>query len=143
MIIITFGTFDLFHIGHLNMINRCKKYGDKLIVGISTDKLNYSKKNRYPIINERNRMEIVKNLKAVDEVFFEESLELKEQYIKKYNADIFIIGDDWKGKFDYINKFCKVIYLPRTSNVSTTDILNGIKRPIKEMLEDIVKSLND
>ena len=143
MIIITFGTFDLFHIGHLNMINRCKKYGDKLIVGISTDKLNYSKKNRYPIINERNRMEIVKNLKAVDEVFFEESLELKEQYIKKYNADIFIIGDDWKGKFDYINKLCKVIYLPRTSNVSTTDILNGIKRPIKEMLEDIVKSLND
>ena len=143
MIIITFGTFDLFHIGHLNMINRCKKYGDKLIVGISTDKLNYSKKNRYPIINEKNRMEIVKNLKAVDEVFFEESLELKEQYIKKYNADIFIIGDDWKGKFDYINKFCKVIYLPRTSNVSTTDILNGIKRPIKEMLEDIVKSLND
>ena len=143
MIIITFGTFDLFHIGHLNMINRCKKYGDKLIVGISTDKLNYSKKNRYPIINEKNRMEIVKNLKAVDDVFFEESLELKEQYIKKYNADIFIIGDDWKGKFDYINKFCKVIYLPRTSNVSTTDILNGIKRPIKEMLEDIVKSLND
>lgn len=143
MIVITFGTFDLFHIGHLNMINRCKKYGDKLIVGISTDKLNYSKKNRYPIINEKNRLEIVKNLKGVDEVFFEESLELKEQYIKKYNADIFIIGDDWKGKFDYINKFCKVIYLPRTSNVSTTDILNGIKRPIKEMLEDIVKSLND
>ena len=69
MIVITFGTFDLFHIGHLNMINRCKKYGDKLIVGISTDKLNYSKKNRYPIINEKNRMEIVKNLKAVDEVF--------------------------------------------------------------------------
>lgn len=69
MIVITFGTFDLFHIGHLNMINRCKKYGDKLIVGISTDKLNYSKKNRYPIINGKNRMEIVKNLKAVDEVF--------------------------------------------------------------------------
>lgn len=69
MIVITIGTFDLFHIGHLNMINRCKKYGDKLIVGISTDKLNYSKKNRYPIINEKNRMEIVKNLKAVDEVF--------------------------------------------------------------------------
>ena len=143
MIVITFGTFDLFHIGHLNMLNRCKQYGDKLIVGVSTDKLNYSKKNRYPIISQNNRIEIIKNIKVVDEVFFEESLELKEDYIKQYKADIFIIGDDWKSKFDNLNKFCKVIYLPRTKEVSTTDILKDIKKPIKDRLEDILKSLND
>ena len=128
MIVITFGTFDLFHIGHLNMLNKCKKYGDKLIVGVSTDNLNYSKKNRYPIISENNRIEIIKNIKVVDEVFLEESLELKEEYIKQYKADIFIIGDDWKGKFDNLNKLCKVIYLPRTKDISTTNILNDIKK---------------
>ena len=143
MIVITFGTFDLFHIGHLNMLNRCKKYGDKLIVGVSTDNLNYSKKNRYPIISQNNRAEIIKNIRVVDEVFFEESLELKEDYIKKYKADIFIIGDDWKGRFDNLNKLCKVIYLPRTKDVSTTDILKDIKKPIKDRLEDVFKSLND
>ena len=143
MIVITFGTFDLFHIGHLNMLNRCKKYGDKLIVGVSTDNLNYSKKNRYPIISQNNRAEIIKNIRVVDEVFFEESLELKEDYIKKYKADIFIIGDDWKGRFDNLNKLCKVIYLPRTKEVSTTDILKDIKKPIKDRLEDVFKSLND
>ena len=72
-------------------------------------------------------MEIIKNIKFVDEVFLEESLELKEFYINKYNADIFIIGDDWKGKFDHINSICKVIYLPRTQNISTTDIIYNIK----------------
>ena len=134
MIVITFGTFDLFHIGHLNMLNKCKKYGDKLIVGVSTDNLNYSKKNRYPIISESNRIEIIKNIKVVDEVFLEESLELKEEYIKQYKADIFIIGDDWKGKFDNLNKLCKVIYLPRTKDISTTNILNDIKKSNKDKL---------
>ena len=143
MIVITFGTFDLFHIGHLKMLNRCKKYGDKLIVGISSDNLNYLKKNRYPIISQNNRIEIIKNIKVVDKVFIEESLELKEEYIKQYKADIFIIGDDWKGKFDHLNKLCKVIYLPRTKDVSTTDILKDIKKPIKDRLEDVLNSLND
>ena len=143
MIVITFGTFDLFHIGHLKMLNRCKKYGDKLIVGISSDNLNYLKKNRYPIISQNNRIEIIKNIKVVDKVFIEESLELKEEYIKQYKADIFIIGDDWKGKFDHLNKLCKVIYLPRTKDVSTTNILKDIKKPIKDRLEDVLNSLND
>ena len=126
-VVITFGTFDLLHIGHINMLNKCKKYGDKLIVGVSSDKLNYKKKNRYPIFKEEDRIEIVKNIKCVDEVFLEESLELKTDYIRKYNADIFIIGDDWKGKFDNINSVCKVIYLNRTENISTTDIISNIK----------------
>lgn len=143
MIVITFGTFDLFHIGHLNMLNRCKEYGHTLIVGVSTDNLNYLKKSRYPVIGQNNRIEIIKNIKVVNDVFFEESLELKEDYIKKYKADILVIGDDWKGKFDYLNKICRVVYLPRTEDVSTTDILNDIKKPIKDRLEDVLKSLND
>jgi glycerol-3-phosphate cytidylyltransferase len=127
MKVITFGTFDLFHIGHLNMLNRCKARGDELIVGVSSDKLNYAKKQRYPLYNEEDRMEIVKNIKSVDRVFLEESLELKSEYIKKFNADIFIIGNDWEGKFDELNTICKVIYLPRTENISTTDIIITIK----------------
>lgn len=127
MKIITFGTFDLFHIGHLNMLKRCKEYGDYLVVGVSSDKLNFEKKSKYPIFNEENRMDIIKNIKYVDEVFLEESLELKHEYIKKYKSDIFIIGDDWQGKFDDLNSICKVIYLPRTENISTTDIIYDIK----------------
>ncbi len=127
VIVITFGTFDLLHIGHINMLEKCRKYGDKLIVGVSSDKLNYIKKKRNPIFNEQDRMKIIKNIKGVDEVFLEESLELKENYINKYNADIFIIGDDWKGKFDHLNSVCKVIYLDRTENISTTGIIDNIK----------------
>ena len=132
MIVITFGTFDLFHIGHLKMLNRCKEYGDKLIVGISTDQLNYNKKSRFPVINQNQRKEIVQNIKCVDETFFEESLELKREYIKKYKADIFLIGDDWKGKFDDLNDICKVFYLERTKNISTT-----------KLIDDILSTLND
>ena len=127
MIVITFGTFDLLHIGHINMLNNCKKHGDKLIVGVSSNKLNYEKKSRYPIFNQVDRMNIIGNIKGVDEVFLEESLELKREYIKKYNANIFIIGNDWKGKFDDINDTCKVIYLDRTEDISTTSIINDIK----------------
>lgn len=127
MIVITFGTFDLLHIGHINMLNNCKKHGDKLIVGVSSNKLNYEKKSRYPIFNQDDRMNIIGNIKGVDEVFLEESLELKREYIKKYNANIFIIGNDWKGKFDDINDTCKVIYLDRTEDISTTSIINDIK----------------
>jgi len=127
MIVITFGTFDLLHVGHVNMLNRCKAQGDKLIVGVSSDNLNFKKKSRLPVFNQDDRMKIIKNIKCVDDIFLEESLELKREYIKKYNADIFIIGDDWKGKFDNLNDTCKVIYLERTENISTTNIINNIK----------------
>lgn len=127
VIVITFGTFDLLHIGHINMLNRCKSHGDKLIVGVSSDKLNYHKKMRNPVFNENDRLDIIKNIKSVDEVFLEESLEFKRDYIKKYNADIFIIGDDWKGKFDDLNDICEVKYLERTENISTTALIDNIK----------------
>lgn len=125
--IITFGTFDVFHVGHINILERAAALGDYLIVGVSSDKLNFDKKSRYPIYNEADRMKIIQSLKFVDQVFIEESLELKLEYIKKYNADILVMGDDWTGKFDWVKSDCDVIYLPRTPSISTTEIIEVVK----------------
>ena len=127
MKVITFGSFDLLHIGHINILRRAKEFGDKLIVGVSTDALHFFKKKEYPVYNQDNRLKIVKAIRYVDEVFFEESLELKKEYILKYNADVLVMGDDWKGKFDWVSDVCNVIYLKRTPNISTTEIKNSIK----------------
>ena len=127
MIVITFGTFDLFHIGHINILERAKKKGDKLIVGVSTDKLNFSKKQKYPIYSQNERKKIIDSLKFVDDVFFEESLEKKREYILKYKADILVMGNDWEGRFDEFNDICEVIYLERTPSISTTLLVEVIK----------------
>lgn len=115
--VITFGTFDLFHEGHYNLLKRAKMYGERLIVGVSSDELNF-KKGKKSMNDLNQRLEIVSKNFHVDEVFIEESLEDKNFYIKKYNADILIMGDDWKNKFDWVS--CKVIYLERTINISST-----------------------
>ena len=125
-VVITFGTFDLLHIGHINILKRAKSFGSKLIVGVSSDKLNFQKKNKYPVYNQNDRLEIIKNLKFVDEVFLEESLEKKKDYIDKYQANILVMGDDWKGKFDFVNSKCRVIYLTRTPSISTTETIEKI-----------------
>ncbi|MEI9537266.1 adenylyltransferase/cytidyltransferase family protein [Enterobacter cancerogenus] len=125
--IITFGTFDVFHVGHVNILERAASLGDQLIVGVSSDKLNFSKKGRYPIYNQEDRCRIISSLRVVNEVFVEESLELKKEYIKHYNADVLVMGDDWAGRFDWVNDICKVIYLPRTPSVSTTEIIEVVK----------------
>ena len=125
--VITFGTFDLLHIGHVKILEKCKKLGDKLIVGISTDKFSYKKKQRYPIYSQQERAKIIKSLKFVDEIFFEESLEEKRNYIMKYKANILVMGMDWKDKFDEFNDICKVIYLDRTPSVSTTHLIETIQ----------------
>ncbi len=125
--VITFGTFDLFHIGHLNILERAKNQGDYLIVGISTDAFSYSKKAKYPIYNQHDRKRILESLRFVDEVFFEESLELKRQYILEHKADVLIMGDDWKGRFDYLKDICEVVYLARTPSISTTEVVEVIK----------------
>lgn len=130
MIVVTFGTFDLFHIGHLNILKRCHDLASDpvtLIVGVSSDALNYAKKNKYPVFTEADRMAIVEHIKGVHEVFLEESLELKRDYLKKYNADVLVMGDDWKGKFDGYSDICQVVYLPRTPNVSTTEYVADIR----------------
>ncbi len=125
--IITFGTFDVFHVGHVNILERAAALGDYLIVGISSDQLNYSKKQRYPIYSQHDRTKIISSLKYVNEVFLEESLELKLEYIKKYKADILVMGDDWEGRFDWVKTDCEVIYLPRTPSISTTEIIEVVK----------------
>ena len=125
--VITFGTFDVFHIGHVSILERAKSYGDYLIVGVSTDDLNFSKKGCKPIYSEKDRKKIIKSLRCVDEVFSETSLELKRQYINDFNAEILIMGDDWKGKFDNHKDQCEVIYLPRTPSITTKEIIEVVK----------------
>ena len=125
MKVITFGTFDLFHVGHVNILNRASELGNELIVGVSSDKLNFKKKQRYPIYNQNDRMKIINNLKCVSHVFLEESLEKKVEYIKEFGCDILVMGDDWEGKFDDMP--CKVLYLPRTEHISSTDIIQNIR----------------
>ena len=126
--VITFGTFDLLHIGHVKFLERAKKYGDRLIVGVSSDALSFYKKQRYPIYPENERREIIYSLRYVDDVFLEESLELKGEYIKKYKADVLIMGNDWEGEFDIFKELCSVIYLPRTQGVSTTKVITEITK---------------
>ncbi|ECP6361688.1 adenylyltransferase/cytidyltransferase family protein [Campylobacter jejuni] len=125
--VITFGTFDLFHYGHLRILERAASLGDKLIVGVSSDSLNFAKKHRYPIYSEQERLNIISSLKCVSCVFLEEALELKRDYLLKYQANILVMGDDWKGKFDYFNDICDVIYFERTPSISTTEIIERIK----------------
>lgn len=125
--VITFGTFDIFHVGHVRILERAKAMGETLIVGVSSDALNQSKKGRLPVYSQAERVKIISALKCVDEVFIEESLELKGEYIKQNNADILVMGDDWQGKFDHFNTLCKVHYLPRTPSISTTGIIEVVK----------------
>jgi glycerol-3-phosphate cytidylyltransferase len=124
--VITFGTFDVLHVGHVRVLNRAAELGDRLVVGVSSDALNFAKKDRNPVFTQDERMEIVSNLKVVDAVFVEESLELKRQYVTEHQADVLVMGDDWAGKFDFLSDICKVVYLPRTPSVSTTAIIEHI-----------------
>jgi glycerol-3-phosphate cytidylyltransferase len=126
--VITFGTFDVFHVGHLNILRRAKELGDYLIVGVSSDALNFSKKARYPVYPESERMAIVASVRYADQVFSEESLELKAEYIRRHKADRLVMGDDWVGRFDDLKNICEVIYLPRTEGVSTTQVMARIKK---------------
>jgi len=124
--VITFGTFDVFHVGHLRVIERAAALGDRLVVGVSADQLNLRKKGREPVFSQGERMAIVAALKPVDEVFIEESLELKRKYIEKYSADVLVMGDDWSGRFDEFRDICEVVYLPRTPAISTTALIEKI-----------------
>lgn len=124
--VITFGTFDVFHVGHLRVIERAAALGDRLVVGVSADALNERKKGRSPVYSQAERMEIVAALRAVDEVFLEESLEQKRDYVLEHGADVLVMGDDWKGRFDELADVCEVVYLPRTPAISTTALIEKI-----------------
>jgi len=124
--VITFGTFDVFHVGHLRVLERAAALGDRLVVGVSADALNERKKGRVPVFSQKERLAIVSALRVVDEVFVEESLELKRDYIVSHAADVLVMGDDWAGKFNEFSDVCEVVYLPRTPAISTTAIIELI-----------------
>lgn len=125
--VITFGTFDVFHVGHLSILERAAELGDYLIVGVSTDSLNEEKKGRKPVYSQDERIRIVRALGCVNEVFFEESLDAKADYIRRYQADRLVMGDDWQGRFDEFRELCDVVYLPRTPSVSTKAVIEKIR----------------
>lgn len=126
--VVTFGTFDVLHIGHVNLLERARALGDRLIVGVSSDALNVAKKGRAPIYPEADRLAMIAALRCVDEVFVEESLEHKGDYLQRQRAAVLVMGDDWQGRFDHFSALCEVVYLRRTPSISTTEIIEVIRR---------------
>ncbi|MFX1766408.1 adenylyltransferase/cytidyltransferase family protein [Paraburkholderia sp. A1RI-2L] len=127
-IVITYGTFDLFHIGHLKLLTRLRALGDRLVVGVSTDEFNAVKGKR-TTIPYIDRAAIVAALSVVDAVFPEDNWDQKRTDIARFGAHVFGMGDDWKGRFDDLGDICEVVYLPRTPDVSTTEIRAQVRKP--------------
>lgn len=126
--VITYGTFDLLHYGHINLLKRAKELGDYLIVALSTDEFNLKEKNKKSYFNYEHRKALLEAIKYVDLVIPEENWEQKITDCKKYDIDIFVIGDDWKGKFDFLEEEgVQVVYLSRTPEISTTKIKNDLR----------------
>jgi choline-phosphate cytidylyltransferase len=126
--VVTFGTFDVLHVGHLRILERARSLGDSLIVGVSTDDLSLRKKGRLPVFPQCERAELIRALRCVDFVFFEESLELKREYLLEYEASVLAMGSDWTGKFDHLSDVCRVVYFERTPAISTTALIEKIRR---------------
>ena len=120
--VITYGTFDLFHKGHYNIIKRAKALGDYLIVALSTDEFNWNEKQKKCYFSYEERKSLLEAIRYVDLVIPEESWEQKISDVKEFKVDTFVIGDDWEGKFDFLKEYCDVVYLPRTPEISTTQI---------------------
>jgi len=119
--VITYGTFDLLHWGHINLLKRAKEMGDYLVVAISSDEFNKLKKKK-SYHSFENRKMILEAIRYVDEVIPENTWEQKIQDVIDHDIDIFVMGDDWEGKFDFLKEYCEVVYLPRTIGISTTQI---------------------
>ena len=119
--VITFGTFDVFHVGHVQMLNRSAALGNRLVVGVSSDNLNFAKKGRNPVFSQENGSRSLPmsrlSMRCSSRKASSRSV---TTYVVEHNADILVMGDDWKGKFDFLNDICEVVYLPRTPSVSTT-----------------------
>lgn len=123
--VITYGTFDLLHWGHIHLLERAKSLGDYLIVAISTDEFNQIK-HKEAYHSYEHRKYILEAIKYVDEVIPETDWEQKKVDIAKYDIDTFVMGDDWEGQFDFLKDQCEVIYLPRTEGISTSKIKNDL-----------------
>src|SRR5690554_3700567 len=119
--VITYGTFDILHVGHINLLRRAREMGDRLVVGLSTDEFNQGK-HKSALLNYDNRKAVLESIRYVDEVFPESSWDQKVCDIRRYDAAVFVMGEDWSGKFDFLSIHCEVRYLPRTPLMSTTGI---------------------
>lgn len=125
--VITYGTFDLLHYGHINLLSRARALGDYLIVALSTDEFNWNCKQKKCYFSYAKRKQMLEALRCVDLVLPEENWEQKVSDVQLYKADVFVMGDDWKGKFDFLKEYCEVVYLPRTPEISTTTIKQDLK----------------
>lgn len=124
--IITYGTFDLLHYGHINILRRAKQLGDYLIVALSTDEFNWDSKQKKCFFDYEKRKHLLEAIRYVDLVIPENNWEQKIEDVQMYHVDTFVMGDDWEGKFDFLKEHCEVVYLPRTPEISTTDIKNQL-----------------
>ena len=129
--VITYGTYDLLHEGHINLLRRAKELGDFLIVGVTNDSFDRDRGKLNVRNNVLERVEAVKNTGLVDEIIIENYVGQKIDDIQNYGVDIFAIGSDWEGKFDYLNEYCKVVYLPRTEGISSTMLREGSQEVVR------------
>ena len=139
--VITYGTFDMFHIGHLKLLQRLSELGDRLIVAVSTEEFNQLK-GKKTLIPYEQRAEIVENIKCVDLVIPENNWDQKINDIKRFNVDIFAMGNDWEGKFDDLKKICEVVYLKRTENISTTDLKKSLSKFLSIPKQNILEAFD-
>lgn len=137
--IITYGTFDMFHVGHLNLLRRLSEMADNLIVAVSTDEFNLGK-GKKTLIPYEQRAQIVQSIQYVDLVIPEHNWEQKSSDVEQYNIDIFAIGDDWQGKFDFLKAQCEVVYLERTQNISTTSLKKSLTRFLSIPHQDLIQA---
>lgn len=126
--VITYGTYDLLHYGHINLLTRARALGDYLIVALSTDEFNWNSKQKKCYFTYEKRKQMLEAIRCVDLVIPEENWEQKITDVQLYKADVFVMGDDWKGKFDFLKDYCEVVYLPRTPEISTTAIKHDLKK---------------
>lgn len=126
--VITYGTFDLLHYGHINLLHRAKALGDYLIVALSTDEFNWNEKRKKCYFSWEKRKVLLEAIRYVDLVIPEESWEQKKNDVELYKIDTFVMGDDWKGKFDFLKNQCEVVYLERTPEISTTQIKKDLEK---------------
>ena len=137
--VITYGTFDMFHVGHLRLLKRLSEMGDKLIVAVSSDEFN-ELKGKKSLIPYEQRAEIIKSIQYVDMVIPEHSWEQKLDDIKQYEVDIFSIGDDWAGEFDFLQEFCDVVYMKKTQDISTSQLKKSLTNFLSIPKEDILNA---
>jgi len=125
--VITYGTFDLLHYGHINLLRRAKAQGDYLIVALSTDEFNWNEKRKKCYFGYEQRKQLLESIRYVDLVIPEENWAQKVSDVQEFRVDTFVMGDDWEGKFDFLKDYCEVVYLPRTPEISTTQIKQELK----------------